>query len=74
MRAIDISWVSLFYHQTPDKKDVFFDKNFNYHAGNEELQKQIIAIEAPKTIVGSWQADIDVFKEIRKKYLIYKDF
>lgn len=73
-RAIDISWVSEFYHQTPDKKEIFFDKNFNYHVGNEYLQNQIIANEAPKKIIGSWQADIDNFKEIRKKYLIYKDF
>lgn len=73
-RAIDIRWVSEFYHSTPDKKEVFFDRNFNYHVGNEELQKQIIAVETPKKIVGSWQADIDAFKEIRKKYLIYKDF
>lgn len=73
-RAIDISWVSLFYHQTPDKQSIFFDKNFNYHVGNKELKDQIISQETPKKIIGSWQSDIDAFKEIRKKYLIYKDF
>lgn len=73
-RSIDISWISLFYNQTVDKKVVFFDKNFNYHVGNKELKEQIISHEAPKKIIGSWQADIDAFKEIRKKYLIYQDF
>lgn len=73
-KAIDISWLSLFYHQTPDKKEVFFDKNFNYHVGNDELVKQIINQEQHRKIIGSWQADISVFMDIRKKYLIYKDF
>lgn len=73
-RAIDINWVSLFYHQTPDKQTVFFDKNFNYHVGNELLKEQIISGTEINKIVDSWQADINAFKEIRKKYLIYKDF
>ncbi len=73
-RAIDISWVSLFYYQTPDKQAVFFDKNFNYHVGNELLKEQIISKLETNKIVESWQADINIFKEIRKKYLIYQDF
>ena len=55
-------------------KEDFFDKNFNYHAGNTDLQAQLkskIALEAIEKI---WQTDIEKFKKIRKKYLLYKDF
>ena len=50
------------------------DKNFNWHSGNDELQKQIKAGLSESDIRRSWQNDIQVFKAIRKKYLLYKDF
>ena len=52
----------------------FFDKNFNWHSGNDELQQQIKAGKSEVEIRQSWQKDIDAFKAIRKKYLLYKDF
>ena len=56
------------------KRNDFFDKNFNYHAGNTLLQSQL-KINTPYTdIRKSWQADIHAFKIIRKKYLLYPDF
>jgi uncharacterized protein YbbC (DUF1343 family) len=73
-KAIDINWVSMFYYQTPDKKEIFFDNNFNYHSGNDVLKQQIINNVLEKNIKASWQPSLDVFKSIRKKYLIYKDF
>lgn len=56
------------------KKEDFFDKNFNYHAGNNELQQQIKSRITIEDIRKSWQPDIDAFKAIRKKYLLYPDF
>ncbi len=73
-KSIDISWLSLFYSQTPQKQPVFFDKNFNYHSGNEELQNQIKQGLGIAEIRETWQKDIATFKKIRLKYLIYKDF
>lgn len=73
-KSINISWVSSFFDQTPSKQTVFFDKNFNYHAGNEELKEQIIKHISEKDIRASWQRAIESFKQIRKKYLIYHDF
>ncbi len=58
----------------PNKQPMFFDKNFNYHAGNDELQEQIKAKVDLLEIKQSWQPQIDIFKKIRAKYLIYKDF
>lgn len=73
-KSIDISWLSLFYSQTSQKQPAFFDKNFNYHSGNEELQNQIKQGLGVAEIRETWQKDIATFKKIRLKYLIYKDF
>lgn len=73
-RQIDITMLNTFYHNSINKQSVFFDKNFNYHAGNDQLQQQIIASIPPEEIRASWKADLAAFKQIRKKYLIYDDF
>jgi len=73
-RQIQLDYLSLFYSQSKGKQAVFFDRNFNYHSGNETLQEQIIAGKPSKEIRESWQPALKAFKEIRKKYLIYEDF
>lgn len=73
-KQIQLDYLSLFYSQSKGKQSVFFDRNFNYHAGNDALQEQIIAHRSPAEIRASWQDDLKAFKEIRKKYLIYDDF
>lgn len=74
-KKIDLTMLNMFYHHCiNNKQEVFFDKNFNYHAGNEELKQQTILSISPKEIRESWKPSILSFKEIRKKYLIYKDF
>jgi len=67
---INISWLISFYQQLGSKPS-FFDRNFNYHAGNDLLQQQIIAGESEEAIRASWQKDIEAFKAIRKNYLLY---
>jgi uncharacterized protein YbbC (DUF1343 family) len=66
-------WLIGTYQNTPDKS-TFFDENFNYHAGNATLQKQIKDGVKEDDIRASWKPGIDKFKLIRKKYLLYKDF
>ncbi len=73
-RQIQLDYLSLFYSQSKGKQDQFFDRNFNYHAGNEALQEQISTGKTAKEIRESWQPALHTFKEIRKKYLIYEDF
>jgi uncharacterized protein YbbC (DUF1343 family) len=74
-KKIDLTILNMFYHHCiNNKQEVFFDKNFNYHAGNEELKKQTMLSISPKEIRESWKPSIVLFKTIRKKYLIYKDF
>lgn len=73
-KAINVNWLSLLYQQSSAKQSMFFDKNFNYHVGNDELQEQIINNISEKEIRASWQPALESFKKTRSKYLIYKDF
>ena len=60
------------YAHYADKKH-FFLKNgfFERLAGTDTLRKQIIAGASERTIRKSWQKDLERFKKIRKKYLLY---
>ncbi|MGC4103154.1 exo-beta-N-acetylmuramidase NamZ family protein [Ferruginibacter sp.] len=64
-------------------KDSFFiapksgnmnDCFFNKLAGNNMLMQQIKTGVAEADIRKSWQPQLDAFKLVRKKYLLYKDF
>lgn len=69
---INLSWLTGMYLTL--KREDFFDRNFNYHSGNTRLQEQIKAGVKEAEIRKSWQPDLDAFKAIRKKYLLYPDF
>lgn len=71
-RQIYLFWLMETYRDM--NRTDFFDENFNYHAGNDLLQKQIKEGKSEDEIRKSWKADIDKFKKIRKKYLLYSDF
>lgn len=73
-KQINIAILSECYNQTQNKQSVFFDRNFNYHSGNDELKLQIQSNINENKIRESWQESINEFKLIRKKYLIYPDF
>jgi len=70
LSTVNIEWVLDAYHKTPKDKE-FFGKTFTVHAGNLDLQHQIKAGKTAQEIRASWQKDIDNFKKIRNKYLIY---
>jgi uncharacterized protein YbbC (DUF1343 family) len=73
-KSINVNWLQVMYNNTPNHKDLFFDRNFNYHSGNEQLKEQIVKSVSEKDIKDSWKPAIEDFKRIREKYLIYKDF
>ncbi len=54
--------------------NIVFDKNFNYHSGNDTLQKQISLNQSETKIRKSWEKDLNNYKKIRVKYLLYPDF
>jgi uncharacterized protein YbbC (DUF1343 family) len=61
-------------------KDSFFIKSktgdyfFNKLAGNAVLMQQLKDGKTEDEIRASWQPALNVFKQIRKKYLLYDDF
>lgn len=70
LSKVNISWLKKAYELYPDKK-AFFGKTFTIHAGNTILQKQLETNISAQEIENSWKADINEFKKIRKKYLLY---
>ncbi|MBK7504798.1 MAG: DUF1343 domain-containing protein [Bacteroidetes bacterium] len=58
------------YNNFPDKA-VFFNDFFKKLAGNDVLYKQIKEGKTEVEIRKSWQPELDYFKKIRKKYLLY---
>ena len=71
--AIQLSWLINAYNQVGDKEK-FFSSFFSKLAGTDKLQKQIEAGLSEENIKESWQKELNDFKVIRKKYLLYKDF
>lgn len=71
INRLDLSFLIDAYKRTP-KDQKFFGKTFTIHAGTEKLQQQLEQGVSEKEIRKSWQKDLDSFKKIRKKYLIYE--
>ena len=72
---IDLGYFFKVYQQFPDKNNFFLPNLFiDKLAGTDQFRKQVLAGNSEETIKKSWQKDLDVFKKIRKKYLLYKDF
>jgi len=69
LNSIHLNWLIKAYKNS-NKKD-FFNPFFSKLAGNNELQKQIENGLNSKEIKQSWIKDLDAFKQIRKKYLLY---
>lgn len=64
-----------FYQKAPVKERFFSRPDFfDKLAGTGELRKQIIAGMDEETIRASWAADLEAYKQMRKKYLLYPDF
>jgi uncharacterized protein YbbC (DUF1343 family) len=73
---VQMKWLLNAYKLFPEKDSFFINKgsNLNRLAGNNELITQIRNGNTDDEIRSSWKKDIDAFKKIRKKYLLYKDF
>ncbi len=70
-RRFTLNYIMDAYKHATDKSKVFNTSNFTAHAGTKKLQKQIEAGLSEAEIKASWQDDLDAFKKIRSKYLIY---
>lgn len=80
LRNVDASKVGFtlkylidFYKKAKNKEEFFLKNNFiNLLAGTDELKKQIVAGKTEAEIRKTWEADLNKYKEMRKKYLLYK--
>lgn len=67
---LELKWLIKSYNTTSDKSK-FFNSFFTKLAGTKKLQQQIEAGVSEKDIRKSWEKDLNNFKEMRRKYLIY---
>lgn len=72
LSKINLIWLKKAFEQSKGVKTPFFSSSFNKIAGNDLLKKQITEGKTEEEIRLSWQKDIQKFKEVRKKYLLYK--
>ena len=73
-KELNIKYLIDFYNRLKSTNSDFFGKYFYRIAGNKILENQIKDGISEREIRLSWKADIDKYKKIRKKYLLYKDF
>lgn len=66
-------WLVEAYKQAPDKSK-FFTPFFEKLAGTDKLRKQIESGLTADEIRESWRNEVNLFKNIRQKYLLYEDF
>ncbi|TAI49601.1 exo-beta-N-acetylmuramidase NamZ domain-containing protein [Flagellimonas allohymeniacidonis] len=71
MNSVSLQWLMDAYTYSLDKSKFFNTNSFTKHAGTALLQKQIEEGLEESKIRETWQEDLDTFKEIRKKYLLY---
>jgi uncharacterized protein YbbC (DUF1343 family) len=67
-----LRWLIFAYINFPNKSE-FFNSFFYNLSGNGELIQQIKQGISEEEIKKNWKSDIDKFKKIRNKYLIYSE-
>jgi uncharacterized protein YbbC (DUF1343 family) len=70
VKQLELKWLIKAYQTTSDKSK-FFTDFFTKLAGTKKLQQQIEAGVSESDIRKSWENGLTMFKEMRKKYLIY---
>jgi uncharacterized protein YbbC (DUF1343 family) len=72
---LDLAYLVDFYQKFPNKPAFFrTDGFFNNLTGNIRIKNAIIEGKSADDIRNEWQSDINIYKQIRKKYLLYPDF
>jgi uncharacterized protein YbbC (DUF1343 family) len=70
LNSIDLKWLIEAYHHSIDKK-LFFNDFFIKLAGTKKLRQQIEQGMNEDDIKATWKDDLNSFKTLRKKYLLY---
>jgi uncharacterized protein YbbC (DUF1343 family) len=72
-KKIYLYWLQGFYEKSANKEK-FFTDYFDKLAGTDKLRKQIVAGKSVEDIGKSWTDELNKYKTMRKKYLLYPDF
>ena len=72
LSTVRLKWIIEAYNHCQDKQQFFNTANFTRHAGTALLQQQIEEGMSEDDIRDSWKKELDKFKEIRSRYLIYE--
>ncbi|MBN8679572.1 MAG: DUF1343 domain-containing protein [Chitinophagales bacterium] len=73
-KKLNIRYLLDFYQEFPNKNRFFReDLFFDLLAGNRQLRGQIIEGKSEAEIRASWEEDLNLYRNIRKKYLLYPE-
>ena len=70
LNALNLNWLLEAYNASPEK-DGFFNPFFSKLSGTKHLQQQIESGMPAIKIAETWESGLEVFKNKRKKYLLY---
>jgi uncharacterized protein YbbC (DUF1343 family) len=73
LKSIKMLYIYVMY-KFFDNKEKFFTSFFDQLAGNTKVKQMLIAGNNENEIQDSWKKEVQDFKVIRKKYLLYPDF
>ncbi|MFT4567912.1 MAG: hypothetical protein ACI9FN_002880 [Saprospiraceae bacterium] len=73
--GLNLSYILQAYENLKEKEgDFFLKSNFiDKLSGTREFKKQVLSGMNEEQIKASWKEDIEGFKKIRRKYLLYED-
>jgi uncharacterized protein YbbC (DUF1343 family) len=60
-------------YKNDTNQSAFFNDFFDKLAGTNKLKQQIIAGQSEDEIRKTWQADLQIYKKTRWRYLLYAD-
>lgn len=74
--GLTLRFIIDFYKRCGSDAKFFFSRAnwFDTLAGTDELRKQIIEGMSEEEIRATWKEELDEYKTIRKKYLLYEDY
>ena len=74
-RKLDLSYMIKFYTDLDTEKNYFLANGFiDLLSGSQDLRKAIMSGDSEDEIRATWVEDLDAFRKIRSKYLLYSDF
>ena len=67
--------IKFYHHAEPEEQVIFFnnDNFFNKLIGNSKVKDEILNGKMGPEIRKEWIKDLDAYKKLRKKYLLYSE-